>query len=352
MLKRVISFICAIGIAVFLSPKPAYSYGDNSPGTKFSPTTGMPSDLPYRPVLVQAGNTKDARPIYGLSQADITYEAIYWGPAHTRYLLLFNDNHPIEVGSLRSTRLFFNELREMWDCPFVFWGSQGKFSELYDARQFFVDQGVGDEFLFDGLQRTKDDLIYRDKNMTAPNNAMLNLSLLAEAHWPTDKKGQPYEPESPEMLFSDTPSRGSDTAYVVDVVYEEKEYAVRYVYDNDSRFYLRWYDGQPQKDASGEAIIASNIIVQYVWQSFYDNDLSLPVIKTTGSGPIDVFIDGTHIRGNWVRDAVDTWVRYLDENGNELMLLPGKTFVQMMPMETKIIYEDHMGVLHEVGAER
>lgn len=317
----------------------------------YSPTTGLPSDKPYRPVLVQISNSREARPIYGLADADIVYEAVYWGPGHTRYLALFNDVHPEVVGSLRSTRIYWNELRQMWDCPFVFYGWQGSMNDRHTLKRYYEENGVNENLLFDGMFRGLRGLSFRDKDRISPHNAMVYLARLVERQWPTDEAGKSFEAELPNLRFSDQPSRGEQAALAVDVAYAEDDYTARYVYDTSTRQYSRWYNGWRQKDAAGTEIIAANVIVQYMWLSYDEGVRSRPIIKTTGSGPMDAFIDGTHIRGTWVRDEMNDWMRYLDAEGQELTLLPGKTYVQIVPMEMSIAFEDEEGAVHTLSAE-
>lgn len=317
-----------------------------------SPTTGLPSDRPYRPVLVQVDNDESARPIHGLSQADIVYESVYWGPGYTRYLALFNDAHPEVVGSVRSARLFWSELRQMWDCPYVFWGAQGRRDDGSNSGDFFKAYNVPASMLIDGTRPSPEGVLYRSlDNVKPPHNAMVHLDRLVEEHWPEAEDGTPYAPKLPNMKFDDIPSAGAQAAHAIDIVYPQEHFAARYVYDAETRMYDRWYDGKPQTDDAKTPIRVSNVIVQYMWLSYYDNKFSLPVLRTTGSGPIDVFIDGTHIRGTWVRDDMNAWVRYLDQDGNELTFLPGKTYIQMVPMEMSISYEDEQGAQHRLGAE-
>lgn len=316
-----------------------------------SPTTGLPSNAPYRPVLVQISNTPEARPAIGFSSADIVYESIYWGPAHTRYLALFSDTHPEIAGPIRSSRIFFNELREMWDSPYVFWGAQGSVTRGDSTHAFFKNRNVPEAMLFDGTRTYLPEILARTKDRISPHNAIVYLKTLVENHWPLDADGAPFEPRLPGLRFGGDFSKGGETALSMDIIYEADNYAARYIFDEASGHYIRWYNGVPQADAGGTQITASNVLVQYVWLSYYNNSRSLPIIKTTGSGPLDIFIGGTHIRGTWVRDEMDDFVRYLDGNGNELILMPGKTFVQMVPMEMTIAYTDAEGNTHTLGAE-
>lgn len=145
--------------------------------------------------------------------------------------------------------------------------------------------------------------------------------------------------------FADPPSRGSDTALAIDVTYHE-DYTPTYTYDEDARLYTRFYNGEPQTDYDGKPITCANVIVQFMPVSYRENDRSNVHVKITGSGPIDAFIEGTHIRGVWVQEEVGAPFRFLDDRGEPVNLLPGKTFIQIVPMSMTPRYRSDDGVWH------
>lgn len=334
-----------------------------------SPITGLDWTGIYRPVMVQISNSAEARPHWNLSEADIVYESILWGPGHTRYSAIYSDNHPDFVGAVRSARWHHCELREEWDCPFVFWGGQSnKGTSIYD---FFKDNGVLTSFRLDGTGR--DGLGQsRVNSRVSPHNAVWNIAKVANEIWPDDPDtGKPYEPRVHAMRFSSTPSYGSDTAVEISIVYDSQlkdgeEYAPHYVYDADSdtyeinsrftgrdkpeyapsytynaatKLYERWYCGEKMIDGqSDKRIVAANVIVQYTPLYYYNNSPSRPVITTTGGGVMDAFIAGRHIRGTWVRSSLSDRTVFLDPSGEEITLLPGKTFIQILPNTMEYTY--------------
>lgn len=320
--------------------------------TSLSPTTGLPTDKPYRPVLVQLSNAVAARPVLGLSEADIVYEAIIMTPGHTRYLALFNDEHPETVGAIRSTRRYFCELREAWGCPLVIWGTQFGNDEI-NVKEFLKHQNVPEGFVFDargGAGRSSRNFFRLSDRMSSHNSAAA-LEKIVREEWPADEQGNAYEPRVPELLFAQTPSRGDTPAVSIHIPYEEESFYPHYTFNAEERVYERWYCGEEQYDGqTGRRVAAANVIVQYASLTLFANRRDSPIIKTTGSGPIDAFIDGTHIRGHWVRSDMEDQTTFLDENSEPLVLLPGKTFIQLVPMDFTVRYESEEGTLHEVGA--
>ena len=320
----------------------AYStgaHGANEVPPGKSPLTGMDFQGEYRPVVVQISNSDAARPHFNMAEADIVYEAVYWGPAHTRYTLVYNDVHPELVGAVRSARVYHLELRDEWDAPFVFWGGQDTAgTSIYD---YIRDNNIPRTFLFDGTKGNPQGTLSRINTRVAPHNAVANLALIVQNNWPVNEEtGQPHKPRQHAYKFSAMPSRGSDTAKEINIKYDEKgEYNPSYTFNEATRQYERWYNGAEQMDGeSGRRITASNVIVQYADLRFHNSIASRPVINTVGMGVMEAFIDGQYIRGTWERKSLRDRTVFLDLGGNEITLLPGKTFIQIIPSYASYTY--------------
>ena len=58
-------------------------------------------------------------------------------------------------------------------------------------------------------------------------------------------------------------------------------------------------------------------------------DARSPEAQTSGEGPVFVFSDGKVIEGRWKRDNVFVPIQYFDLQGNEILLNPGNTWVEL-----------------------
>lgn len=329
----------------------ASSYPANEVAAGHSPTTGLPTtQTSYKPIMVQISNSAEARPHWNMSEADIVYEMIYWGPAHTRYSAIYNDVHPEMVGSIRSARVANCAIRQEWDCPLVFFGGQNmEGTSIYD---FFRDYNVPTSFRFDGTGGGKG--FSRVEERKNPHDAVAHISEMVNNYWPTNDDGSAYEPRVHAFRFSDQPTQGADTADEIHVVYEQSDYYPSYKYNPTERVYERWYNGAEQVDGlSGKRIVASNVIVQFCKLTFFNSSKQRPVIETVGKGAMDAFIDGRHTRGSWVRNSMDDRTVFVDMNGEEITFLPGKTFIQIIPMSSSFTYvrDDGTPVTMDFGAE-
>ncbi|MDL2318638.1 DUF3048 domain-containing protein [Eubacteriales bacterium OttesenSCG-928-A19] len=326
----------------------AHSANEVLPGK--SPITGLDWEGDYRPLVVQISNSKEARPHWNFSEADVVYESIYWGPGHTRYTAIYSDNHPDYVGSIRSARVSHCEIRQEWDAPFVFFGGQDTSgTSIYD---FFKANGVDAQFRIDGTKGGQG--FSRESTRVNPHNAVADLAAMVANSWPTKEDGSPYEPKMHAYRFSTTPTYGADTAKEIHVIYDESDYYPHYTYNASERVYERWYNGEEQYDGrSNKRIVASNVIVQYADLSYFQNSRSRPVINMVGSGVMDAFIDGRHIRGSWERKTMNDRTVFVDGNGEEITMLPGKTFIQVIPSSATFTYirDDNTEVEMAFGTE-
>lgn len=329
------------------------AHGVNEIFEGISPITGLPWTGAYRPILVQMSNSAQARPHWNISEADVVYESILWGPGHTRYTAIFSDTHPDFVGPVRSARINHCEIREEWDAPLVFYGGQKDAgSSIYE---FFKANDVPASMRFDGtMGRSFTKALSRDNTRVAPHNAVANLQMLVSEFWPQNEDGSDYIPKQHAFKFSSSPTRGSDSAQEIHIIYDEKDYYPSYTFNAQDRVYERWYNGEEMVDGkSGKRIVASNVIVQYTEMSYLMKMPSRPLIVMTGGGVFDAFIDGQHIRGTWERKNMKDRTVYMDASGEEITLLPGKTFIQVIPtdMQYKYIRADGSEVVVDVGME-
>lgn len=329
------------------------AFGTNYVPEGKSPTTGLAWSGVYQPLVVQISNAHQARPHWNLSEADIVYESILWGPGHTRYTAIYSDNHPDFVGAIRSARWHHCELRQEWDAPFVYYGGQEDAGS--SIKEFFNANKVDKKFLFNGIVTGSYSSGYsRDSSRVSPHNAVADLQKMVADAWPKNDDGSAYAPKQHAFAFSDTPSRGADTAVEIYICYDEKDYYPHYTFNAAERVYERWYCGEEQYDGkSGKRIVASNVIVQFCKTEYVNKQASRPMITTTRGGVMDAYIDGRHIRGTWERNTVNDRTIFLDANGNEITLLPGKTFIQMIPesMDYKYVTADGQEKIIDIGTE-
>lgn len=140
------------------------------PPVYYNPLTGEQIDAPYTGRLIASivSNTHDAIPHAGVTQADIFFE-IYASYGVVRCLALYSDVSDVEaMGSVRSTRLVFNDLADHYDAVLIHAGGSPQ------VRQDVADLGI-DNLNLDKLYRSLSDPIaaatgYRTPSRYSPHN--------------------------------------------------------------------------------------------------------------------------------------------------------------------------------------
>jgi hypothetical protein len=143
---------------------------------------------------------------------------------------------------------------------------------------------------------------------------------------PVQLRGFVFDDEAPE----------GEAAEVITIPYPSSS-AVTYRYDEETGLYRRWARGEPHTERStGEQLAVSNVIVQFVEHQATDivedaHGATSIRIVLTGTGPAWVIRDGVVIRGTWERTEKYGMTRFLDEDGEDIPLKPGQTWVQLVP---------------------
>lgn len=357
-MKRIITGILALSLA--LTCLPALAEGiptllQNDPDRKLvsAATTSpvnpeIPGEHPitgeawtglYMPMLSQIDNANggisapdDQRAPWGVSSADILYETPLHRQGDTRISALFSSTLPEEVGPIRSARIAHATLREEWGAGFVFHGRQQYDDTNVD--DFFRKTGASQlGLLFDNTAGGKpwNHFYYRVTGLRNPHNVSAYIQKL-QGLIP-----EGYTPPSRPYLFNDElPTRG-DHASSLRINLDNSTYSSSFTYDAASNSYFRYVHDEPYVDKSNDVHMSfSNVIIQRTDVAFPRSDA--PVVTLIGSGNADIFMGGRYIPGYWVRSAMDQRTVFFDENGNEIKLQRGKTFISIVDKSTPVYY--------------
>lgn len=303
-----------------------------------SQTTGLPWTGTHLPMLAQisvpnGGVSGNDQP-WGIAAADVLYEAPLHKAGHTRMSALFSDTMPEDVGPVRSTRIMHAEIREEWDAGFLFFGSQKyKTSNVEDT---FRETGANKKgVLFDGSAGGKNfkDFYWRVQGLAGPDNVGVNVKAI-QALMP-----QGFTAPNRPFLFTDEKNyEGADAGSIV-ITQRHPDYTATFTYDGQNNVYSRTVgkENLPFVDKyTQQPLTFANLIIQRTEVSYKRNDAPMAVL--VGSGNADIFIAGKYIPGYWVRDDMSSRTIFLDQNGNELKLQRGKTFVSVLDNGTEVAY--------------
>ncbi|MDD6189389.1 MAG: DUF3048 domain-containing protein [Clostridiales bacterium] len=303
-----------------------------------NPLTGEPVDEDIsgrRPIAVMLNNIREAQPQQGNSRADIIYEVIAEGGI-TRMLGVYQSVEGVDmIGSVRSARPYYIELALGHDAIFVHaGGSEQAYSDLSNwgvdnmdgvngrfsysaAGVFYRDQyrmGDGKKYAYEHSLLTSGERI-----MTAVENYGIRAEHTADFEL--------------GLSFSDdgTPTEGV-SAGTITVPFSNYKTGV-FTYDADTGLYMVEEYGSPYIDGNdGSQVSVTNVItLQIPCKSSGDSYGHMIVTLDSGSGWYAC--GGRMVPIRWEKGNRNSPFRYYNEDGSELQLGRGRTYVNLIPLE-------------------
>lgn len=282
-----------------------------------------------RPVAVMIDNDVAAsRPQIGLESAYMVYEIIVEGGA-SRMMALFK-NHDVEkVGPIRSSRHYFLDYALEHDAIYCHAGWSPKASA--DIKSLGVNN-------INGIQGDDGSVYWRDytydrtwHNLYSGVDKLYDKAVNTKKYrGTTDVSHNPY---SNEDIVPETDSAATEIKLPYSTFYR-----VGYIYDADNMVYKRYVDGKEHMSQTGDVLTAKNIIV-YKVRNFNLNDgdnVGRQDIENIGSGSGYYITNGKVVDIKWSKKSRTGKTIYTTEDGEELVLNPGNTFVQIMPVSSTI----------------
>ena len=284
------------------------------PTTVPSALTGLPvapsvNSGPVTGVMIE--NSDEARPQSGLNSAGVVFEAIAEGGI-TRFLALFQDTTPDNVGPIRSARPYYEQWALGFDAGYAHVG--GSPEALADLKTWGVRDL--DQFYNGGSY-------HRVSNRAAPHNVYTAIATLNQLE---TKKGYtsssftsfPRKPAAPAKL---------PTAKTINLTLSGPDFNVVYQYDPATNSYLRNEAGAPQIDANTSTQLSPKVVIALVMPYSIEADGYHSSYTTIGSGPVYVFQDGLVTVGQWAKSSNASQFIFTDSSGAVIALNPGQTWL-------------------------
>lgn len=303
-----------------------------------NPLTGEPvaEDVSgVRPIAVMLNNIKEAQPQQGNSEADIIYEVIAEGGI-TRMLGVYQSVEGIEVlGSVRSARRYYIELALGHDAVFVHAGGS---EEAYsDLRSWDVDNmdGVNGKFSYAGAG-----VFYRDqyrmgdgKKYAYEHSLMTSGERIMNAVESYGIRAEHKDGFDVCLSFADdgTPANGA-AADVVTVPFSNYKTGV-FTYDADTGLYMVEEYGSPYIDGNNDAQVGVTNVLTLQVSCYNSGDSYGHMIVTLDSGSGWYACGGKMVPIRWEKGDKYQPFRYFNEDGSELQLGRGKTYVNLIPLD-------------------
>ncbi len=277
-------------------------------------------------------NLNEARRVQsGLSQSYMVYELLAEGGI-TRFLALFRDADVERIGSVRSARHYYIDYVLENDAIFVHWGwspqAQSDISSLgiqnihgltYEGTYFYRDNPLGLAYEHTGFTNT--DLL---------NKARTKLK------YPKDTNEGLLLDYSAKSIDLDTYGDAFD-ANNIHIVYSNYN-TVSYEYDENQKLYKRYANDQEHIDYNtGKQLTAKNIIAYALsYESIAGDTKGRQELRNIGAGTGYFISEGKATKITWEKKTRDSKTVYKFENGEQLVVNDGNTYIQIYPLNGEL----------------
>ncbi len=299
-----------------------------TPQTKTVPSTltGLPVDpsVNQRTVTgVMIENSIPARPQAGLGQAGVVFEAIAEGGI-TRFLALYQDTAPANVGPIRSARPYYEQWNLGFDAGYAHVG--GSPEALADIKAWHVRDL--DQFHNSGSY-------HRISSRAAPHNVYTSIAALNQLE--VNKGFVTSHFTGFARKKKETPSK-QPTARSIKLDLSGPAYNVHYNYDAHNNRYIRNEGGSPHVDANTKDPITPKVVIALVMPYHLESDGYHSSYSTIGDGPAYVFQDGTVTTGRWYKSSMTSQFVFKDASGKPIKLNPGQTWLTALSGTNHVSY--------------
>lgn len=282
-----------------LPPEPTYS---QLMGIEVEP------EVAERPVLgIMVENSPFARPQTGVGSAGIVFESVTEGGI-TRYLTLFQENIPEEVGPVRSVRPYFVNWLMGFDASVAHVGGSAEALALIKQR----DAKSLTQFAYP-------EPYYRSADREAPHNMYVKTAGLIDLQEQLEHETANFD----EIPRSDDNPAMEPNATRIGINYSGSDYAVEFRYHKESNSYKRFLAGKADTDAATDKQISvKNLVVLKMKSSTVD---------AIGNGEALIYKDGTFKKATWKQTSFRERIVLTDAEGNEVPLNRGSTWFAVIP---------------------
>ncbi len=284
-----------------------------------------------RPLTIMINNISDAMPQSGISDADIIFEMIVEGGI-TRLMAVFKDYENLpKLGSVRSCRQYYVQVSMMLNAIYAHIGQSWLGQEWLDKTGIDNLNGLG------GIP--SEVTFYRDNSKYAPHNCytdgpklIAGIEGLGYSREYTDRKDNMFK-----FYYEDTNLGTNLVANKVTLKFSSG-YSPRFEYNADEGVYYRFQYGGPHMDEYyNKQLSFKNVLIIFAGYSTYEDGLRDIDWNKGGAGYYAT--NGEYKAITWKLD--NDVIKCYDENGTQLKMNPGKTFVTVFEdtIPDNIIFE-------------
>lgn len=290
-----------------------------------SPLTGLEvsaEDAKHIVTGVMIENSTNARPQTGLQQAGVVYEAIAeYGI--TRFLALFQESKPGNLGPIRSVRPYYVDWAKSYDAPIAHvGGSPDALNKIKAEKVKDLDQ-----FFNAGAYR-------RISSRFAPHNVYSTMGQLNDV---AKSKGWTTSEFTAWPRKKDAVAKTA-TATKVDIAISGPTYNVHYDYDAATNSYKRVMGGEAHIDGDSKVQIAPKVVIGLATPYGLEPDGYHSKYQVTGDGQAFIFQDGLVTPVTWKRPQANSMYQFYDANNKPVKLNAGQTWITVVGAPNAVTY--------------
>lgn len=341
---------------------------DSDEEVAYSNLTGEPltdaSLLTAPAYCVQTPNGTDgARPQAGLNEAGVVFEAIAEAGI-TRFAAIYQNPSSAVIGPIRSLRIYYLEWDTPFDCTIVHAGgaadalaavAAGGYKDLSENYSYMY-RGTYGSRLWNNLFTTSSYLkqFSADRGYNASNiNGFKRMT-------PEESEVDRIDALAREE-FDILTATDRDTSEIAAVVSSINlnfggwaNFNVHYDYNAETNTYNRSYESgvahevyacaaedlseKNPEDVCSLTQLSPSVVVAMMVQERKASDNYHEDITAIGTGKAYIFQNGTAIEGSWSKSSREDQIKFYDEEGEEVALAPGQTFVSAVPNYGSVEY--------------
>lgn len=321
LLSIILIALVALAVAYFMGVFDKEEVKPSVPPKKYySQISGNETseELSNRPILgVMIENSEEARPQTGLDDAGIVFETVTEGGI-TRYMAMYQETMPEEVGPVRSVRPPFVNWITGFDSSIAHVGGSAEALALIDT----LNTKSLNEFKYPDAYR-------RVNTRPAPHNVYSKTSDLRNLQKELDYK----KSEFAEIPRSNDAPNATPPAKDISIEFSVPIFSVSFRYDPTTNAYQRFLGGLAHTDAVTKKQITSKNVVVLKLQGSDSNSL-----KAIGSGEAYVFKDGNVTKAKWQQTSANERIKIIDANNNQILLNRGDTWFSAIPSAGSVSY--------------
>ncbi len=283
-----------------------------------------------RPVAVMIDNHSGAWPQGGLNKTYMVYEIIVEG-GETRLMALFKGADAQKIGPVRSCRHYFLDYALENDAIYTHygWSPQGK----KDITKLGVNNINGIQESASAFRRVSD--------KKAPHNVATDINSIYKI---AENKGYRTTSNSASVLkyvTNEVELTNGTSAKSVTIPHSNLQ-TVEYKYDEQTQRYKRYARNRVQTDwETGETVTTKNIIIEFI-ENYDLNDGSgkgRQGLNNIGTYNGYYITNGKAIKITCTKSDRNKKTVYKDENGKELEVNDGNTWVNICPKDANVTFE-------------